>query len=98
MASPMPAIYRKKKYLPRGVSGRRAALRWLRQSNATDGVVYFGDDDNTYDLRLFPEIRSTSGVSMFPVGLIGDWLVSSPVVEDVSSNLKVERVSKQFSS
>lgn len=48
------------------------------------GVLYFGDDDNTYDLRLFEEIRDTQNISMFPVGLIGDYAVSAPVVQDVS--------------
>lgn len=42
--------------------------------------MYFGDDDNTYDLRLFDEIRSTNTVSMFPVGLIGKQGVSGPIV------------------
>ena len=43
-------------------------------------VVYFGDDDNTYDLRLFDEIRWTERVSVFPVGLIG-YAMSSPIVQ-----------------
>lgn len=50
------------------------------------GVLYFGDDDNTFDLRLFSEIRFTHRVSMFPVGLIGDYSVSSPVVRKVSKD------------
>ena len=45
--------------------------------------MYFGDDDNTYDLRLFDEIRDTRHISMFPVGLVGDYAVSSPVVHEV---------------
>ena len=45
-----------------------------------EGVVYFGDDDNTYDLRLFDEIRWTERVSVFPVGLIG-YAMSSPIVQ-----------------
>ncbi|KAJ1371899.1 hypothetical protein KIN20_033934 [Parelaphostrongylus tenuis] len=42
-------------YLPRGVTQRNTALAWLRTqlSKAKSGAVYFGDDDNTYDLRLF---------------------------------------------
>jgi hypothetical protein len=35
------------------------------------GVVYFADDDNTYDIRLFKEIATTQRISMFPVGFIG---------------------------
>ncbi|XP_017075576.2 LOW QUALITY PROTEIN: galactosylgalactosylxylosylprotein 3-beta-glucuronosyltransferase S [Drosophila eugracilis] len=80
MVSPMPIKFRNEKPAPRGVANRRAALQWLRQHNLTNGVLYFGDDDNTYDLRLFSEIRKTQRVSMFPVGLIADYGVSGPVV------------------
>ncbi|XP_011194895.1 galactosylgalactosylxylosylprotein 3-beta-glucuronosyltransferase S [Zeugodacus cucurbitae] len=79
LASPMPESYRKKKPMPRGVANRRAAMQWLRQRNITNGILYFGDDDNTYDLRLFSEIRDTQRVSMLPVGLIEEY-VSGPVV------------------
>lgn len=47
-------------------------------------MLYFGDDDNSYDLRLFDEIRDTRNISMFPVGLVGDYAVSAPVVYDVT--------------
>lgn len=44
----------------RGVNQRNAGLEWLRNhlspSNC-NGVLYFGDDDNKYDLRLFDEVR-----------------------------------------
>ncbi|XP_039484535.1 galactosylgalactosylxylosylprotein 3-beta-glucuronosyltransferase S isoform X2 [Drosophila santomea] len=80
MVSPMPSKFRNEKPAPRGVANRRAALQWLRQHNLTNGILYFGDDDNTYDLRLFSEIRKTQRVSMFPVGLIADYGVSGPVV------------------
>lgn len=86
IASPMPAFYRTKKLVPRGVANRRAALAWIRNNNKKSGVLYFGDDDNTFDLKLFSEIRTTKKVSMFPVGLIGDYAVSTPVV----NNGKVE--------
>lgn len=78
----MPAVYRKASVVPRGVANRRAALNWIRK-NIKTGVLYFGDDDNTFDLRLFEEIRNTKRVSMFPVGLIGDYGVSSPIVKEV---------------
>ena len=84
LSSPMPFSYRSHKSHPRGVSNRRAALSWIKNNNIKEGVLYFGDDDNTFDLRLFDEIRFTKKVSMFPVGLIGDYSVSSPVVKDVS--------------
>jgi len=83
LVSPQPNMYRKAKlkYNPRGVSSRRAGLHWILK-NAQDGVVYFGDDDNTYDIRLFKEIANTKVVSMFPVGFIGLQGVSSPIVKN----------------
>lgn len=57
-AAPMPDEYRKsKKAKPRGVSNRNRALLWLRE-NATDGVFYFADDDNTYDINIFEQVKS----------------------------------------
>ncbi len=54
----------------RGVEQRNLALDWLREEaaggrlpSATGGVVYFGDDDNTYDIELFEEV--TQYVSCF---------------------------------
>ena len=43
----------------RGVEQRNLALDWLRKnvnSDVTKGVVYFADDDNTYDVRIFDEV------------------------------------------
>ena len=48
-------------YKPRGVAQRNAGLLWLRENvdpEEPQGVVYFADDDNTYDLQLFTEVRS----------------------------------------
>ena len=70
---------------PRGVLQRNIALRWLREHQAEldkEGIVYFADDDNTYDLRLFNEMRNTTKVSVWPVGLVGGLLVEKPIVED----------------
>ena len=56
-----PPIYQKYSNLnfSRGVRQRNAGLKWVRghckQGNC-DGVVYFADDDNKYDLRLFDEV------------------------------------------
>lgn len=52
----MPAKFRKNKVKPRGVSNRNRGLEWIR-SNASEGVLYFADDDNTYDLDIFDEVR-----------------------------------------
>uniref|UniRef100_A0A2C9K0T6 Galactosylgalactosylxylosylprotein 3-beta-glucuronosyltransferase n=1 Tax=Biomphalaria glabrata TaxID=6526 RepID=A0A2C9K0T6_BIOGL len=56
---------------PRGVLQRNAALDWLRENTSPDddGVVYFADDDNTYSLQIFKEMRNTTKVSIWPVGL-----------------------------
>lgn len=45
---------------PRGVEQRNAALRWLRENMKSNdkGVVYFADDDNTYSIKLFHEVRT----------------------------------------
>lgn len=90
----MPAIYKRKAdAIPRGVSNRRAALNWIRLNHDVDdatAVIYFGDDDNTFHLDLFDEIRSTKKISMFPVGLVGDYGVSSPIVDNVGEpNLRI---------
>ena len=53
----MPEKYKKSKLKPRGVANRNAALDWVR-GNCKTGVVYFADDDNTYDIRLFEEVIS----------------------------------------
>ncbi|XP_049525719.1 galactosylgalactosylxylosylprotein 3-beta-glucuronosyltransferase S isoform X3 [Dermacentor silvarum] len=66
----------------RGVAPRRRALAWLQANATLPGVLYFADDDNSYDHRLFDEIRWTQTVSVFPVGCIYLTGVSSPVVVD----------------
>ena len=48
-----------RKNLGRGAGQRNRALHWLRKQfkvGQLPGVVYFGDDDNTYDIRLFEEV------------------------------------------
>ncbi|KAM3718221.1 Coiled-coil domain-containing protein [Dirofilaria immitis] len=63
--------------VPRGVVQRNKALLWLRKNlhNLRRGVVYFGDDDNTYDWRLFDEMRTVERVGVWPVGLVGGLIV-----------------------
>ena len=46
---------------PKGVEQRNTALEWLRrqyQHHNARGVVYFADDDNKYDLRVFHEVSA----------------------------------------
>jgi len=72
---------------PRGVLQRNEALEWLRDhardkvgGGSVNGVIYFADDDNTYDVRVFEEMRHTQGVSVWPVGLVGGLMVEKPKV------------------
>lgn len=65
----------------RGIDQRNAGLKWILDNNITDGVFYFADDDNTYDRRLFEEIRSITKIGMFPVGGFPRMGVSTPVVK-----------------
>lgn len=82
LIAPMPEKYKQKKGAkPRGVSNRNRGLQWIR-TNATRGVFYFADDDNTYDIELFDEIRKTKTVSMFPVGLCTKFGLSSPILKN----------------
>lgn len=82
LTAPMPEKYKQKKGAkPRGVSNRNRGLQWIR-ANATSGVFYFADDDNTYDIALFDEIRKTKTISMFPVGLCTKFGLSSPILRN----------------
>lgn len=73
---------------PRGAEQRNEGLRWLREDRRGEpgadrqrGVVYFADDDNTYSLQLFQEMRDTRRVSVWPVGLVGGMRFERPLVE-----------------
>ncbi|KAK7909568.1 hypothetical protein WMY93_014252 [Mugilogobius chulae] len=65
---------------PRGVEQRNEALRWLREDGTARerAVVYFADDDNTYSLQLFHEMRSTQKVSGVAGGAGGGHEVREP--------------------
>ncbi|CAN0309294.1 unnamed protein product [Lampetra fluviatilis] len=56
-------------------------------SRALNGVVYFADDDNTYSMDIFEELRSvshtmrhTTNVSVWPVAFVGGMRYESVVV------------------
>lgn len=59
-----------KKAGQRGVEQRNAGLDWARKyckehcSNNCSGVIYFMDDDNRYDLRLFAEVSKSMQVGI----------------------------------
>lgn len=71
----------------RGWYQRTMALQYLRHNSSritgesTRSVIYFGDDDNSYDTRLFNEyIRNVQKIGIWAVGLAGGTLVESPAV------------------
>lgn len=62
---PTPRRY-KRPGLPRATEQRNAGLAWLRQRHQhlpppQPGVLFFADDDNTYSLELFQEVRAGRG-------------------------------------
>lgn len=65
-------------FTPKGVEGRRDGLARVRKHSAKKGrmedVLFFGDDDNTYDTDLFRQLltlsRKNSTVLSWPVGLV----------------------------
>lgn len=53
---PMPSMTGKfKGGKAKGVANRIRGLKWIRE-NVEDGILYFADDDNTYDIELFKEV------------------------------------------
>ena len=71
---------------PKGVSNRNAALKWIYQfvqeTGDDSGALYFADDDNTYDIRLFEEVSYLDTVPLISLGL-GLYLIT----ERVGNNL-----------
>ncbi|KAH7726339.1 Glycosyltransferase family 43 protein [Aphelenchoides avenae] len=64
---------------------RDTALSYVMDTYANDttAVVYFADDDNSYDLRLFDKyIRNVKTIGLWAVGLVGGALVEAPHVEN----------------
>lgn len=56
----MPEKYKQtKRAKPRGVSNRNRGLEYLRH-HANEGVLYFADDDNTYDISIFEQVGLTT--------------------------------------
>ena len=77
LASPMPTMYAKEKYKPRGVASRRAAYEWVMQNHRnifpdrqSEAVIFFADDDNTYDLEIFEEMRTTKKVAKHDIDIV----------------------------
>lgn len=90
LLAPKPKKYVGKKKIGKGVFCRLKAMDWIREnakSIAEKGVIYLADDDNSYDLRLFDEIRKTKRVSVFPVGLLKFYGVSAPIVNSTTGKV-----------
>lgn len=75
-------------YPRRGWYQRTMALKFIRSNTSqilgkdhSEGVLYFGDDDNSYDIRLFTEyIRNVKALGIWAVGLVGGTVVEAPKV------------------
>lgn len=73
-------------YPAKGWYQRTMALNLIRSKTSQfmgpehdGGVVYFGDDDNSYDIRLFTDyIRNVKTLGMWAVGLVGGTFVEAP--------------------
>ncbi|XP_038156606.1 galactosylgalactosylxylosylprotein 3-beta-glucuronosyltransferase 1-like [Cyprinodon tularosa] len=77
----------KSRKIPRGTLQRNLALQWLRETYSVNfsqpGVVYFADDDNTYSLQLFEEMRYTKKVSVWPVAFVAGIRYETPKINDL---------------
>uniref|UniRef100_A0A0N5C4C3 Galactosylgalactosylxylosylprotein 3-beta-glucuronosyltransferase n=1 Tax=Strongyloides papillosus TaxID=174720 RepID=A0A0N5C4C3_STREA len=76
-------------YPKRGWYQRDMALTFLRKNHElitngyTHSVVFFGDDDNSYDTRLFTDyISNVKDVGIWAVGHVGGAVFESPKVEN----------------
>ncbi|CAJ0606392.1 unnamed protein product [Cylicocyclus nassatus] len=69
----------------RGWTHRNLALRYIRENygRKRNAVLYFADDDNSYDVRLFNNyIRNVSRIGVWAVGLVGGAWVEAPHVSN----------------
>jgi hypothetical protein len=60
---------------------RNWALKYIRDQRLR-GVVYFADDDNKYEARLFDELRKVKRLGILPVGCLGPWGIERPIVRN----------------
>ena len=70
---PFAHVLRKQKKLRaghRGIDQRNAGLDIVRKVGLP-GIIYFADDDNVYDYRLFEELRTIKTVGLFATGFAG---------------------------
>ncbi|CAK9298755.1 unnamed protein product [Gordionus sp. m RMFG-2023] len=55
---------------------------WQDNLGNKNGVVYFADDDNTYDLDIFNQMRDIKKVGVWPVALCGGVYAEKPLVKE----------------
>lgn len=66
----------------RGCTQRNIGLRWILTEDIEDGVMYFADDDNAYDIRVFDELRQSTKIGLVPTGHLARTGLSSPIVRN----------------
>jgi len=69
-AVPTSKEVRNRKAAHRGLEQRNVGLDTVEQVGA-EGVVYFMDDDNAYDVQLFHELAYATNIGVFGVGMPG---------------------------
>ena len=86
LAASTPALHVEQKKA-KGNFQRNRALDHIEALHGPDGVVYFGDDDNAYDMRLFNELRKTKRVGIFTVGFRGKSLYERCIVNSTTGKV-----------
>lgn len=64
-----------------GNKQRNCAIAHIKEHRLS-GIVYFADDDNVFEKKLFTEIRKTRKISIFPVGNLGPRGIERPIVKN----------------
>uniref|UniRef100_A0A7S2RPF5 Galactosylgalactosylxylosylprotein 3-beta-glucuronosyltransferase n=1 Tax=Mucochytrium quahogii TaxID=96639 RepID=A0A7S2RPF5_9STRA len=77
----------------RGIAQRNKGLDVVR-SVGIPGTIYFGDDDNAYDYRIFDDIRNIKGLGVFASGFSGDGNYERCLVDSKNRSKVVGFVSK----
>ncbi|KJE97456.1 galactosylgalactosylxylosylprotein 3-beta-glucuronosyltransferase 1 [Capsaspora owczarzaki ATCC 30864] len=57
-------------------------------AHAVNGLIYFADDDNSYDLRVFERMRFARHLPVWPVGIVGGLWYEGPLVDPDSGSVK----------
>ncbi|RNA40968.1 Galactosylgalactosylxylosyl 3-beta-glucuronosyltransferase 3 [Brachionus plicatilis] len=63
----------------KGVEQRNRGIYWIKEKQPQNAIVYFADDDNSYSLKLFEDIRSVKKIGVWPVALVGGLKYEAPI-------------------